>query len=253
MLLSMRALTRAARAVCYATAVALDRAERGGDEGARKTAHERASLLTPVAKAFATDIGCEVASLGVQVHGGMGYIEETGAAQHLRDARIAPIYEGTNGIQAIDLVTRKLPLSGGRTVRAYMDEIARTIDAVDRVNDAGFGWTGLRLRDALDSLKRTTHWLLARAHNDRDAALAGATPYLRLFALAAGGALLAEEALAAHRLSAGGEGADRSGNGADAAGRLALARFFAENFAVHAGALERSITEGGDTVTAAEL
>jgi len=270
MLLTMRALTRAARAICYATAVAIDRAERSTGEAARELAHARASLLTPVAKAFATDIGCEVASLGVQVHGGMGYIEETGAAQHYRDARIAPIYEGTNGIQAIDLVTRKLPLAQGRTVRAYLDEIARTVDAVDRVNDAGFGWMGVRLRDALDCLERTTHWLLARAHNDRDAALAGATPYLRLFALTAGGALLAQEALAARRLAAPlptpspspgltrglrgegrGEGHSADGaDGTDAAGRIAIARFFAENFAVHAGALERSITEGADTITA---
>ncbi|MGH8639218.1 MAG: acyl-CoA dehydrogenase family protein, partial [Burkholderiales bacterium] len=107
MLLTMRALTGAARAICYANAVAIDRAHRAADEAVRKAAHERASLLTPVAKAFATDIGTEVASLGVQVHGGMGYVEETGAAQHYRDARIAAIYEGTNGIQAIDLVTRK--------------------------------------------------------------------------------------------------------------------------------------------------
>src|SRR5262245_41622871 len=110
MLLTMRAQTRAARAICYATAVAIDRAHLSKDEAARQAANERASLLTPVAKAFATDVGIEVASLGVQVHGGMGYIEETGAAQHYRDSRIAAIYEGTNGIQAIDLVTRKLPL-----------------------------------------------------------------------------------------------------------------------------------------------
>ena len=247
--ITMRALTRAARAICYATAVAIDRAERSTGEAAREAAHARASLLTPVAKAFATDIGCEVASLGVQVHGGMGYIEETGAAQHYRDARIAPIYEGTNGIQAIDLVTRKLPLAQGRTVGRISTRSRRTVDAVDRVNDAGFGWMGVRLRDALECLERTTHWLLARAHNDRDAALAGATPYLRLFALTAGGALLAQEALAARRLSAS---ADEAANGGiDAAGRIAIARFFAENFAVHAGALERSITEGADTITAA--
>jgi acyl-CoA dehydrogenase len=221
--------------------VAIDRAERSTGEAGRRAAHERASLLTPVAKAFATDIGCEVASLGVQVHGGMGYVEETGAAQHYRDARIAPIYEGTNGIQAIDLVTRKLPLSQGGTVQAYLHEIARTVDAVDRVNDAAFGWTGVRLREAHDSLARTTHWLLARAHNDRDAALAGATPYLRLFALTAGGALLAKEALAARRLGG-------NGGSADANARIAMVRFFAENFAVHAGALERVVTEGADTV-----
>jgi len=242
MLLTMRALTRAARAITYATAVALDRAERSRDASARRTAHERASLLTPIAKAFATDIGCEVASLGVQVHGGMGYIEETGAAQHYRDARITPIYEGTNGIQAIDLVTRKLPLSEGATVKACIDGIRRSVAAVEGTNNPAFGWTGLRLRDAVDSLDRATQWLLARQDNDRDSALAGATPYLRLFGLALGGALLADEALAASRLTA---------NGSDAAARVAMARFFAENFAVTAGALERTVVEGADGVLAA--
>jgi 3-(methylsulfanyl)propanoyl-CoA dehydrogenase len=243
MLLTMRALTRAARAICYATAVALDRAHRSTDEAARRAAYERASLLTPVAKAFATDAGNEVASLGVQVHGGMGFVEETGAAQHFRDARITPIYEGTNGIQAIDLVTRKLPLSGGATVKAYLGEIRRTVEKVDAVNDGAFGWTGVRLKDAADSLERATQWVLGRAHNDLDAALAGATPYLRLFALAAGGALLAEEALAAKRLA---------GNGADAAARTALARFFAENLAVNARGLERTVVEAADSVNDAD-
>ena len=241
MLLTMRSLTRAARAIAYATAVALDRAERGKDEAVRRTAHERASLLTPIAKAFATDIGCEVASLGVQVHGGMGYIEETGAAQHLRDARIAPIYEGTNGIQAIDLVTRKLPLSGGATVKAYIDEIRQIVDAVDRSNNPGFGFTDVRLRDAVDCLDRATHWMLARLSNEREDALAVATPYLRVFALTAGGALIAQEALAANRLP---------GNGADAECRTALARFFADNLAVRAPALERTVMAGADSITA---
>jgi alkylation response protein AidB-like acyl-CoA dehydrogenase len=243
MLLTMRALTRAARALCYATAVALDRAQRSPDEAARKAAHERASLLTPVAKAFSTDIGSEVASLGVQVHGGMGYIEETGAAQHYRDARIAAIYEGTNGIQAIDLVMRKLPLASGTTVTAYIGELKRTVEAVNATNDAAFGWTGVRLQDAVDALERATHWLLGSQRNDIDAALAGATPYLRLFALAAGGALLAEEALAAMRLA---------GNGADAAGRTAIARFFAENLAVQAASLERTVVESADSVNDAD-
>jgi len=242
MLLSMRALTRAARAIAYATAVAIDRAERGSDERAHQAGHERASLLTPVAKAFSTDVGCEVASLGVQVHGGMGYIEETGAAQHYRDARILPIYEGTNGIQAIDLVTRKLPMSGGTPAKEMIGEIRRTVEAVDAVNDPAFGWAGVRLRDAVDSLERTTAWLLARRDNELDAALAGATPYLRLFGLTAGGAFLANEALAAMRLA---------GNGSDASASIALSRFFAENFAVKAGALERTVIEGADSVNAA--
>ena len=242
MLLTMRALTRAARAICYATAVALDRARRGADEATRRAAHERASLLTPAAKAFATDIGSEVASLGIQVHGGMGFIEETGAAQHLRDARIAPVYEGTNGIQAIDLVTRKLPLSNGATVHAYIGELRHTVDAVNEVNDPAFGWTGVRLHEAVESLDRATQWLLARPQDD--AALAGATPYLRLFATTAGGVLIAEEALAAARLA--GRGLP------DAPARIALARFFAENVAVQARGLERAVVEGADGVNGAD-
>jgi alkylation response protein AidB-like acyl-CoA dehydrogenase len=243
MLLTMRALTRAARTLCYATAVALDRAQRSGDEASRHIAHQRASLLTPIAKGFSTDIGIEVASLGVQVHGGMGYVEETGAAQHYRDARIAAIYEGTNGIQAIDLVTRKLPLAGGGTVKAYIGELKRTVDAVNAATAPAFGWTGVRLQDAVDSLERATYWLLGNQHNDLDTALAGATPYLRLFALAAGGALLAEEALAAMRLG---------DNHADAAARIAIARFFAENIAVAASGLERMVVEAADSVNAAD-
>src|SRR5207253_5762835 len=116
-----------------------DRSERDRDERARAAAHERGSLLTPIAKAFATDVGTEVASLGIQVHGGMGYIEETGAAQHYRDARIAAIYEGTNGIQAIDLVMRKLPLSGGATVKTLIAELRHTVEAVNVSNRAAFG------------------------------------------------------------------------------------------------------------------
>ena len=239
-LMSMRALTQAARSICYATAMALDRAERGADKGARETAHARASLLTPVAKAFSSDIGVEVASLGVQVHGGMGFIEETGAAQLLRDARIAPIYEGTNGIQAIDLVTRKLPLAGGTAVEAYIGELRRTVEAVNAINDPALGWTGVRLEDAVESLARTTAWLLAQLERNVQEALAGATPYLRLFAVASGGCLLAQQAIAALRLNV------------DAAPRIALARFFAENFAVQAAALERTVVEGAGGVLGAD-
>jgi acyl-CoA dehydrogenase len=237
MLLTMRALTGAARAICYATGAAIDRAHRAKDDGARKAADARASLLTPVAKAFSTDIGMEVASLGVQVHGGMGFIEETGAAQHYRDARIAPIYEGTNGIQAIDLVARKIPMMGGAVVRGYLDELRRTVAAVKQTNDPAFGATGARLGDAVDSLDRATTWLLGKLDASPDAALAGATPYLRLFASAAGDCMLAEDALASIRLDE-----------AETPGRVALARFFAENIAVQAGGLETTITEGAESV-----
>jgi acyl-CoA dehydrogenase len=242
MLLTMRALTGAARAICYATGAAIDRAHRGKDDAARKAADQRASLLTPVAKAFSTDIGTEVASLGVQVHGGMGFIEETGAAQHYRDARIAQIYEGTNGIQAIDLVTRKLPMMGGAVVRGYLDELRGIVAAVRQTNDPAFGATAERLGEAVESLDRATAWLIGKLDQSPDAALAGATPYLRLFACAAGGCALAEDALAAIRL-----------DDAEAAGRVALARFFAENIAVQAGGLETTVTEGADSISAAAL
>jgi len=238
MLLTMRALTGAARAICYATGVSIDRSLRAKSEAARKAAHERASLLTPVAKAFSTDIGTEVASLGVQVHGGMGYIEETGAAQHFRDARIAAIYEGTNGIQALDLVARKVPLEGGKTVGLYLDELRRTVQSVKASNAPAFGETAARLGETVDSLERATKWLLAQ--NASDEGLAGATPYLRLFGNAAGGCMLAEQALIALRESE------------DGAGRTALARFFAENIAVQAAGLERSVTEGAGSITNAE-
>ncbi|MFL5200922.1 MAG: acyl-CoA dehydrogenase, partial [Microvirga sp.] len=198
-LLTMKALTAAARAICYMTAEAIDRAHLEEDPARRKKANERASLLTPVAKAFSTDIGVEVASLGVQVHGGMGFIEETGAAQHFRDARIAPIYEGTNGIQAIDLVTRKLPLSGGETVRAQIAAMRATVARLLKESTPAFGATAPRLRDAIESLDRaTSHLLRTLSSNAQGEALAGATPYLRLFALAQGGAALAEMALAAN-------------------------------------------------------
>jgi hypothetical protein len=244
MLMTMRTLTLAARAICYATAVAIDRSHRVQEDAARQAAHDRASLLTPVAKAFSTDIGIEVASLGVQVHGGMGYIEETGAAQHYRDARIAAIYEGTNGIQAIDLVTRKLPLSGGAAVKGYLDELRERLAMVAAVNDPAFGATRARLSEAVECLDRSTAWLLDQLDAAPEAALAGATPYLRLFGLAAGGVMMAEEAVAAIRAPAG--------NGAKAASRIAAARFFAENQAVAAPALERTVIDGAEGVQQAE-
>ena len=237
MLLTMRGLTGAARAICYATGIAIDRSLRAKTDAARKSAHERASLLTPVAKAFSTDIGSEVASLGVQVHGGMGYIEETGAAQHYRDARIAAIYEGTNGIQATDLVTRKVPLEGGKTVALYIDELRRTVKSVQSSNATEFGEAATRLGEAVDSLERTTRWLISQKSSD--AALAGATPYLRLFGNVAGGCMLAEDALASLRAG-------------DGASRTALARFFAENIAIQAGSLERGVIDGAESINGAQ-
>jgi butyryl-CoA dehydrogenase len=248
MLMTMKALTAAARAVCYMTAEAIDRAHLTGKEAARKAAHERASLLTPVAKAFSTDIGTEVASLGVQVHGGMGFIEETGAAQHYRDARIAAIYEGTNGIQAIDLVTRKLPLAGGATVRREIAAMRTTVQKLIKDDSPAFGATAARLREAITSLDRATSFMLkATASNAPEEALAGATPYLRLFALAQGGAALAEIGLAARAAMQGGD--DDPAHAA----RIAVCRFFAENMATAARGLEESVNAGAGFVHDAPL
>ena len=159
MLMTMKALTQAARMICHVTAKELDIAPRGADETERKAALERVALLTPLAKAFSTDIGNEVASLGVQVHGGMGFIEETGAAQYLRDARILPIYEGTNGIQAIDLVTRKLPLDGGAAVTAFLAGLGEIIANVRAARRSDFGHAAERLTEALNSLQSATLWM----------------------------------------------------------------------------------------------
>ena len=247
MLLEMRTKTAAARAICYATANAIDRSHRAGDAAAKKAALEEANLLIPVAKAFSTDIGVEVASTGVQVHGGMGFIEETGAAQHLRDARIATIYEGTNGIQAIDLVARKLAQSGGETVKIAIAGYRQAAEALGTVNEPGFARAGAMLKDAIDALERSTDWLLKTLPDSPADALAGATPYLRLFGVTAGGAYLAKSALAARVALAAGE--------SDGVYHRALrdCRFFIENVTIAANGLETSVTEGADAVIGAYL
>jgi len=240
MLMQMRALTAAARTICYATAVALDVATRATDAKVRTEAAARGALLTPIAKAFSTDIGSEVAYLGVQIHGGMGFIEETGAAQHYRDARITAIYEGTNGIQAIDLVTRKLGAQGGASVFALIDELSAIVKQVEVSNDPAFGSTGAKLRDALSALDRTSRWLLERLASSPNEALAGATPYLRLFGATLGGCMLASEALAVRK------------DGGDAQRHVALARFFAETMSVQAPSLEKTVTDGAESVMGAD-
>ncbi|WGJ14997.1 acyl-CoA dehydrogenase [Methylocapsa sp. D3K7] len=242
MLMTMKAMTAAARAICLLTAESIDRSRREKNAVAREHALARASLLTPIAKAFSTDIGNEVASLGIQVHGGMGYIEESGAAQFLRDARIAAIYEGTNGIQAIDLVQRKLGLSEGDTVRREIADMRASLVAASEINAESFGDMNTCLVDAVDSLERATLFLLEASKTQPSDALAGATPYLRLFALARGGTALAKGALAAQRLSAAGS--------SDPAlrARIATARFFAENIATGASGLERAVTRGAGSV-----
>ncbi|MDF1632246.1 acyl-CoA dehydrogenase [Mycoplana sp. MJR14] len=238
MLLTMKALTQGVRAITYACAHAVDMAHATKGDEARHWA-ERASLLTPIAKSFATDAGVDVASLGVQVHGGMGFIEETGAARLYRDARIAPIYEGTNGIQAIDLVTRKLPLSEGAQLRGFVAELRAIAEAVRASNDPAFGETAERLEASLADLESATEWLdRAMAEGRQAEALAGATPYQRLFGLALTGAYLARGGLA----DAGDGRRDE---------RVALCRFAAENMLAETAALKDRVVRGAPSLAAA--
>ena len=197
MILRMKALTAAARCICYETALALDLSQFADNATERDENAALGALLTPVAKAFSTDIGVEVASLGVQVHGGMGFIEETGAAQHLRDARITPIYEGTNGIQALDLVTRKLPLDNGQTLARYLADKSDLAQTLADTDNEDLSVIGGKLQQAIQSLLEATEFVTSYLPARDERAVALATPYLELFGLTAGGAGLARGALAA--------------------------------------------------------
>ena len=236
-LMTMKALTQAARCICLATAREIDVSHLAASEAEREAAGARVALLTPLAKAFSTDIAVEVASLGLQVHGGMGFVEETGAAQYYRDARILPIYEGTNGIQAIDLVTRKLPLGGGDVVKSYLGELAATVAEVKASNRPEFGRMGERLGEAVAALAEASRWMGGALRDNPEAAIAGSAPYLRLFSLAAGGVYLAK-------------GRSRRAATARPGTLVAVARFFAENLAVAAPALATTVTTGADAVLA---
>jgi len=237
MLMTMKAHVHAARGICHLTAASLDLASHGRTEEERTAGADRAALLTPIAKAFSTDAGDEAASLGVQIHGGMGFIEETGAAQHMRDSRIAAIYEGANGIHAIDLVHRKLPLAGGETVKQEIAGIRAIARAVDERGE-GFGATAARLSEATDALGQATGEMQRWLANDQQSALAGASQYLRLFGMTLGGACLAKAGLAAEALAADG---DRS-----ELGRVGLARFFAEKLLPVAPGIARAIASGAE-------
>src|SRR5262249_22279211 len=157
-LMLMKAKINAARAICLSTAVAADLAKVSGNPVDRDSAQFRQDLLTPIAKAWSTDIGVEVASMGLQIHGGMGFIEETGAAQHYGDARILPIYEGTNGIQAIDLMGRKLALNKGQAVRELVADIFPTAAALKSADDGWLHTVGAHLETGLAAVQAATGW-----------------------------------------------------------------------------------------------
>lgn len=234
MLMTMRSNIQAMRALLYRTAMHQDLAEHAEEETDR-TRHDRAvALLTPVVKTWCADLGVALASIGVQVHGGVGFVEETGAAQHYRDARIVPIYEGTNGIQAIDLVMRKLPLDGGRFVRSFLAGMRRPADGL---REAGMTTSADRLERAVDDLETAVAWMAEAGTEDR---LAGAGPLCAMFGITAGGAVMAESAVAAPDLPP----------------KRATARFYIEQILPGAAAHLPAVTAGAAplaALSAAEL
>ena len=242
MLALMKAKTEAARAICFHAAVEADLALTHDDEEERGWSNRREDLLIPIAKAWSTDVGVEVASLGVQVHGGMGFVEETGAAQHYRDARIAPIYEGTNGIQAIDLVGRKLARDGGHAMRELIEDIRQTVEDCETSSNPDLPFLADWLKPAAEALDEASKWMLQASDADR---LAGATPFLKLAGDVTGGWLLCVGAVAAQRMLK-----DQVGEDEYAHSKIALARVYAETMLSSAPGLLGDIKVGAEPLFA---
>jgi len=248
MLLTMKAQIEAMRALLYTNAVSIDLARHHPDQAEREARRELVELLTPVSKAWCTDLGVELASIGLQVHGGMGYVEETGVAQYLRDSRIAPIYEGTNGIQAIDLVLRKVPMRGGGAVAGLLAQMEALSPELAAAGPALAG-IGPALAGGVGALREATDWIISRGPAGPGDALAGATPYLRLSGLVIGGWLLARSALAASRLV-------HDATGPDAAflqDKIGIARFYAGQLLPQAAGLLPAVTAGAGPLLDVDL
>ena len=245
MLLTMKALTEAMRAVALVTGAAIDNAHRHPDANARKRHQIFVDLMIPIVKGCSTEIAQEVTSLGVQVHGGMGYIEETGAAQHFRDARITTIYEGTTGIQANDLIGRKTARDGGAAARGVLAEINKVAAELSASPQSELKATGKTLAAAAAALGEAIDWVVPNYGGATRAAHAAAVPYLRLWGLVAGGWQLGRAALiAAQRIT------ESSGDVAFYRGKIAIARFYADCLLPQAAALSHAITRGSETVLA---
>ncbi|MGO4102511.1 acyl-CoA dehydrogenase [Leifsonia sp. YAF41] len=239
MLMTQRASLAALRYVMLLDASYVDRSTHDPDPAVRARANEIVGILTPICKSFGSDLGNELTSLALQIHGGMGYIEETGVAQHVRDVRIAAIYEGTNGIQAADLVGRKLGVRGGASVLEFL---ATMREVAAELADAGSEFDTIRdeLGRQFDALEEATHWMLRTGHIDPNAVLAGSTPYLRMWGLCAGGWLLARAAVAA----------PATGDIALAESQLVLARFYAEQLLPQCAGLLGAATAGSSDLFA---
>jgi alkylation response protein AidB-like acyl-CoA dehydrogenase len=240
MLMTMRAYIEAMRALTYRNAAALDYAHAHPDAAVREREQKLADLLTPMSKAWCTDLGVELTSTAIQVHGGMGYVEETGVAQHFRDSRIAPIYEGTNGIQAIDLVGRKLPYDGGAFVKSVVAQMRDDVASLD-----GDDLASIRshLGEGIDVLEHAMDWLFQ--HREQfDDTLAAASPFLRLMATVVGGWLLANQAKAAKAAQDGGDPDPFLGD------KIVVARFYAEQLLPQVKGLLGAVTSEADDLFA---
>jgi alkylation response protein AidB-like acyl-CoA dehydrogenase len=245
MLMSMKASTEAARALCYFVAGELDLANHHQEAATRQRCDALVGLLTPVVKAWGSEIGIAVADEGIQVHGGMGYIEESGAPQYLRDARIAAIYEGTNGIQALDLVVRKVARDRGTAAEAFIGRMRGLDRELARVDDLAS--VRADLRDGVDDLEVATRWVVETFPSDPAAVAAGAVYYLRLLGTVAGGWLLAKSALTARRHLETGDG-----DPAYLRGKIVTARFFADHYLKRTGGLRRSLCDAGTALKGLE-
>ena len=234
MLMSMRARIEAMRALAYVTAAALDNGHQNPDAAARAQAQAFADLMIPVVKGWGTESSIDIASLGVQVHGGMGYIEETGAAQHLRDARITTIYEGTTAIQANDLIGRKIAREKGATVNAVIGEMRTAAAGLD----GDLALIGSRQLAAVDALERAVLWIVANFASDPKAVHAGAVPFLHLFGIVAGGWQMGRMAVIARARITAGDGDPFW------PAKLATTRFFADHFLTQAAGLAESVIGG---------
>ena len=222
MLMTMKSTTEAARALAYTAGAMIDRMRTAKNEEERKAAEARVDLLTPLVKAWSTDLALETTSMGVQIHGGMGFVEETGAAQFYRDARILPIYEGTNGIQANDLVYRKVLRDGGAEAARFVAEMKTGLSALQKLPGDDVDVIVTQMGLAVKTLEETTAWVMANAKSNSDAVASSSALYLKMFATVGGGFMMALAAKAAsEQLVEGGDGLFLNA-------KLASARFFAE-------------------------
>lgn len=246
-LYTMKALTDASKAICLANMVAYDVARRSPDEATRTAAKEREELLTPLSKAFSSDRALETTNIGIQIHGGMGFVEETGAAQFFRDARICTIYEGTNGIQGIDLIGRKLGMGEGKLAYDLIDEMMESAAALEASGHADLARAAGVLRREAESLRQNTDWLVEVMKTEPEAGLAGGTPYLEQFGYIAGGHYLLKGALSALKA--------KEENAAEADyydSRIKIATFYADNLLPRAAGFAPAVRAGKDTVAPME-